>query len=89
MAECLNGNSAVPPVLTRCLKPPIAALKEAFEMSKDPVCGMTIDDKSPNKSTHAGQTYVFCCPACKTKFDKEPGRYAPPAKGDVQRKGRP
>ena len=45
-------------------------------MAKDPVCGMTVDDKSPHKSTHAGQTYLFCSPGCKTKFDQEPGRYA-------------
>jgi len=57
-------------------------------MAKDPVCGMTVDDKSPNRSTHAGQTYVFCCPTCKTKFDKEPGRYAVRAGGEVQRAGR-
>ncbi len=57
-------------------------------MTKDPVCGMTVDDKSPFRSTHAGQTYVFCRPACKTKFDKEPGRYTDPAGREVQRGGR-
>jgi Cu+-exporting ATPase len=44
-------------------------------MAKDLVCGMTVDDKSPFRSTNAGQTYVFCCSTCKTRFDKEPGRY--------------
>ena len=58
-------------------------------MAKDPVCGMAVDNKSPYRSTHAGQTYVFCCPTCKTKFDKEPGRYAAPAGGEVERGGRP
>ena len=56
--------------------------------NKDPVCGMTVADTSPYRSTHAGQTYVFCCLACKTRFDKEPGRYAAPAGGEVQRGGR-
>lgn len=46
-------------------------------MTKDPVCGMTVDDKSPHRSTHAGQTWLFCSAGCKTKFDAEPGRYAP------------
>jgi Cu+-exporting ATPase len=58
-------------------------------MTKDPVCGMTVDNKSPHRSTHAGQTYVFCCTSCKTKFDNEPGRYAAPAAGEVQRGSRP
>ena len=48
-------------------------------MSKDPVCGMAVDDNAPLRSIHAGQTYVFCSPTCKAKFDKEPGRYAGPA----------
>ena len=57
-------------------------------MSKDPVCGMTIDDKSPNASKHAGLTYVFCSPTCKTKFDKDPERYTAPAAEKVKPEGR-
>jgi Cu+-exporting ATPase len=57
-------------------------------MAKDPVCGMTVDDKSPHRSTHAGQTYLFCCLGCKTKFDQEPGRYAAPADEKGQRVAR-
>jgi len=53
-------------------------------MSKDPVCGMTIDDKSPHGSAYAGQIYVFCSPTCKTKFDADPGRYAAPVAEAVQ-----
>jgi YHS domain-containing protein len=44
-------------------------------MVNDPVCGITLDNKAPCKSTHAGRVYVFCCLTCKTKFDKEPGQY--------------
>jgi Cu+-exporting ATPase len=58
-------------------------------MAKAPVCGMTVDSKSPHTSTHAGQTYVFCCATCKTKFDTEPGRYAAAAGAEVQRGSRP
>lgn len=54
-------------------------------MAKDPVCGMTVDDKSLYRSTHAGQTHVFCCSTCKAKFDKEPGRYATSVGREVQR----
>ena len=70
------------------LKPPVAGWKEALEMAKDPVCGMAVDNQSSYRSTHAGQTFAFCGPACKTRFDKEPGRYAAPGGGEVQRGNR-
>ena len=44
-------------------------------MAKDLVCRMNVTDKSQFKSTHAGNTYVFCSPSCKAKLDKEPDRY--------------
>ena len=55
-------------------------------MVKDPVCNMSVDEKSPHKSTHAGQIVVFCSSACKTKFDKEPGKYASAAAGKTGKK---
>ena len=46
-------------------------------MTKDPVCGMDVDEKTAtNKSEYKGQTYYFCSPGCKNTFDKEPGKYA-------------
>ncbi len=40
--------------------------------SKDPVCGMTIDEKTAaGKSEYQGQTYYFCAAICKTKFDQD------------------
>lgn len=50
-------------------------------MCLDPVCGATLDSRSPHKCTYGGQTYAFCCPTCKTKFAKEPRRYTAPAAG--------
>ncbi|HVS16153.1 MAG TPA: YHS domain-containing protein [Thermoanaerobaculia bacterium] len=58
-------------------------------MTKDPVCDMTVDDESPYRSRHAGQTYLFCSPGCKTRFDQEPERYAPPAGGEDHRRSQP
>ena len=58
-------------------------------MTKDPVCGITPDNKSACKSTYAGQIHVFCCSSCKTTFDKEPRRYAAPAGKEIQRERRP
>jgi YHS domain-containing protein len=46
-------------------------------MTKDPVCGMQIDDKkAPATSMHGGQHYVFCSQDCKNKFDQNPERYS-------------
>lgn len=47
-------------------------------MTKDPVCGMTVENEAPQRSIHAGQTYLFCSASCKAKFEQEPGRYAGP-----------
>jgi Cu+-exporting ATPase len=43
----------------------------------DPVCGMTV---APTASTptavHAGETFYFCSPGCRTKFAADPHRFA-------------
>jgi Cu+-exporting ATPase len=46
-------------------------------MTKDPVCGMQIDEKqAAGKSDYKGQTYHFCSPSCKQKFEQKPDQYA-------------
>ena len=42
-----------------------------------PVLGTKIPDisKAPAKSVYKGKTYYFCCKICKSKFDKDPGKY--------------
>ncbi len=46
-------------------------------MAKDPVCGMTVNEKDAKfTSQYSGKTYYFCNPSCKSTFDKNPGRYA-------------
>ena len=47
-----------------------------MKMTKDPVCGMEVDEKTaPAKSKHMGKTYYFCAPACKKAFDEKPKKY--------------
>lgn len=42
-------------------------------MAKDPVCGMTVDEKTAKwKSEYEGQTYYFCNERCKQVFDRNP-----------------
>ena len=46
---------------------------------KDPVCGMTVTEKSAHAHTHSGHSYYFCSAGCKTKFAADPQKYlAPP-----------
>lgn len=43
----------------------------------DPICGMQVDEKNAaGQSQHDGQTYYFCSPGCKAKFDQNPQQYA-------------
>lgn len=45
--------------------------------AKDPICGMKVDTtKAKHKSEYQGKMVYFCCPGCKTAFDKQPEKYA-------------
>jgi len=45
-------------------------------MAKDPVCSMTVDEKTAKfKSVHMGKTYYFCSASCKATFDKNPIKF--------------
>lgn len=41
-------------------------------MAIDPICGMSVDESSPIRAEHAGQTYFFCCEHCREKFLANP-----------------
>jgi membrane fusion protein, copper/silver efflux system len=55
------------------------------ESSKDPVCGMDVDEtkaRAEGKTAqHGGVTYFFCSETCKKKFDASPATYAGSTKG--------
>ncbi len=45
-------------------------------MTKDPVCGMDVDEKkAAGTAVHKDKTYYFCSTACKARFEKEPEKY--------------
>ncbi len=45
-------------------------------MAKDPVCGMTVDEKkAAAKSEYKGKTYYFCAAGCKKSFDANPEKF--------------
>ena len=48
-------------------------------MARDPVCGMTVDEKTvAATATYRGKTYYFyfCAEGCKKIFEKNPGKHA-------------
>lgn len=46
-------------------------------MTKDPVCGMNVDEKKAGATAvHQGKTYYFCSAGCKATFEKSPAKYA-------------
>jgi YHS domain-containing protein len=46
-------------------------------MAIDPICKMTVDEKTAKfTSVYKGKTYYFCAPGCKHMFDKDPEKYA-------------
>src|SRR5260370_8443147 len=45
-------------------------------MTRDPVCGMTVDPtKAAAHLEHHGETYFFCAKGCAQKFSANPERY--------------
>ena len=46
-------------------------------MQKDLVCGMMVDPKrAAGSSPYLGTTYYFCSAGCKSRFDKNPAKFA-------------
>jgi membrane fusion protein, copper/silver efflux system len=61
------------------------------DSSKDPVCGMDVDETkaraSGKTSQHAGVWYFFCSETCKKEFDANPAKHAGATKGGGPRNG--
>ena len=53
-----------------------AAPAGAPASATDPVCGMTVaTDGSRPSFTHENNTYHFCCPGCRARFEADPAAY--------------
>jgi YHS domain-containing protein len=45
-------------------------------MTRDPVCGMQVDEKRTTTTVvYNGKTYYFCSAACQQAFEKAPEKY--------------
>ena len=66
-----------PQSTSRDARQPVPRLtQEKTAMAKDPVCGMSVDEKkAAASSVYKGTTYYFCAPGCKTAFEKTPGKF--------------
>jgi YHS domain-containing protein len=51
-----------------------------MSMAIDPVCGMTVDERTAKwKTDYQGKTYYFCSPGCKFTFEEKPEDYSGPS----------
>ena len=41
----------------------------------DPVCGMSVTDRSAHRAHYGAGDYYFCSASCRTKFTADPARY--------------
>ncbi|MGH2507836.1 MAG: XdhC family protein [Ktedonobacteraceae bacterium] len=59
------------------LNEPSHFIESAVEATAlDPVCGMSVGTaRARHTSAYHGQTFYFCCPACKREFEREPERF--------------
>ena len=55
----------------------VGVMGQTTVQAKDPVCGMTVDPRHAKggQFDYKGQTYYFCNPKCKTKFEQNPESY--------------
>jgi xanthine dehydrogenase accessory factor len=68
--------SATPATASLPIAGDVAVAPDGPVDAVDPVCDMLVDIATARFVTeHEGQTYYFCCPACKKKFEAEPAKY--------------
>ena len=65
------------------------AMVDEPQALKDPVCGMTVTEKSEHKLEHDGQPYYFCSAKCQAKFSANPRQFAHPTTAPAQLQAAP
>ena len=43
-------------------------MKESKSVTKDPICGMTVDEATALSAESDGKTFFFCSDRCRQKF---------------------
>lgn len=52
-------------------------MRDTKSMTKDPICGMNVDDSIAIHAERDGQRYYFCSESCRKKFLANPAGTAP------------
>ncbi len=47
-------------------------MKESKSVTKDPICGMTVDERTALHTERDGKTFYFCSAHCQQKFLSTP-----------------
>ncbi len=55
-------------------------MKESKSVTKDPICGMTVDEATALHAERDGKTFYFCCDGCRQKFLSAPAGTTPEGK---------
>jgi len=55
-------------------------MKESKTATKDPICGMTVDEATALHAERDGKTYYFCSAGCRQKFLSTPAGTKPEGK---------
>ncbi len=52
-------------------------MKTSEPVTKDPICGMSVDESSALSAERDGQTFYFCSDHCRQKFMSAPAAAKP------------
>lgn len=52
-------------------------MKESKSVTKDPICGMTVDEATALHTERDGKTFSFCSDHCRQKFLSTPAAAKP------------
>ena len=52
-------------------------MNESKSVTKDPICGMTVDQATALHAERDGKTFYFCCDHCRQKFLSTPAGAKP------------
>jgi Cu+-exporting ATPase len=55
-------------------------MKESKSVTKDPICGMTVDEATALHAERDGKTFYFCSEPCRKKFLSTPPGATPEKK---------
>ena len=55
-------------------------MKETKSVTKDPICGMTVDEATALHAERDGKTFYFCSDHCRQKFLSTPADAKPEEK---------